>query len=199
MLYKWVLDKTYLTASLAKPCKASCLHLFSFQYFRVMSVVFSACDGIRSVFTAYFPWLRACASWERVDCSVFVAPPLHRRLPYTGLTDSSTRAETGCTGCTDLQLIGSSVADCQALTWPFRVSTCSIRVRTIRSDQEIFIITFEQFDTHPQPPIFKSFSWCFSKHLLVTTKCTRSLTAQFLPASQVVLRSLQVTLLLSSL
>ena len=30
----------------------------------------------------------------------------------TGLTGSSTRARTGCT---DLQLIGSSVADCQAL------------------------------------------------------------------------------------
>ena len=34
-------------------------------------------------------------------------------IVLTGLTDSSTRAGTGCT---DLQLIDSSVADCQALT-----------------------------------------------------------------------------------
>ena len=37
-----------------------------------------------------------------------------RRLPYWA-NGSSTRAGTGCT---DLQLIGSNVADCQALTWP---------------------------------------------------------------------------------
>ena len=34
---------------------------------------------------------------------------------YTMLTGSSTRAGTGCT---DLHLIGGSVADCQALPWP---------------------------------------------------------------------------------
>ncbi len=45
---------------------------------------------------------------------LFVAPPLEDFL--TGLTGSSTRAGTGCKGCTDLQLIGSSVADCQVLT-----------------------------------------------------------------------------------
>ncbi len=42
---------------------------------------------------------------------LFVAPPLEDCL--TGLTGSSTRAETGCT---DLQLNSSSVADCQTLT-----------------------------------------------------------------------------------
>ena len=35
--------------------------------------------------------------------------------PYTGLTGSSTQVEIGCT---DLQLIGGTVVDCQALTWP---------------------------------------------------------------------------------
>ena len=42
-----------------------------------------------------------------------MTPPLEDCL--TRLTGSSTRAGTGCT---DLQLIGSSVADCQALTLP---------------------------------------------------------------------------------
>ncbi len=42
---------------------------------------------------------------------LFVAPPLEDCL--TGLMGSSTRAGTGCT---ELQLIGSSVADCQELT-----------------------------------------------------------------------------------
>ena len=42
---------------------------------------------------------------------LFVAPPQEDCL--IGLTGSSTRAGTGCT---NLQLIGSSEADCQALT-----------------------------------------------------------------------------------
>ncbi len=43
---------------------------------------------------------------------LFVTPPLEDCL--TRLMGSSTRAETGWV---DLQLIGSNVADCQALTW----------------------------------------------------------------------------------
>ncbi len=44
---------------------------------------------------------------------LFVLPPLEECL--TGITGSSTRAGAG-TDNTDLQLIGSSVFDCQALT-----------------------------------------------------------------------------------
>ncbi len=76
-------------------------------------VVFSACDGIRTgnsmpVLTAYFPVL---AYGIMGKGGLFVAPPLEDCL--TGLTGSSTLAGTGCT---DLQLIGSSVADLQVLT-----------------------------------------------------------------------------------
>ncbi len=71
--------------------------------------MFSACGGIRTgsklpVLTASdFPVLR--------KGGLFVAPLLEYCL--TGLAGSSTRAGTGGT---DLQLIGSSVADCQAMT-----------------------------------------------------------------------------------
>ena len=78
-----------------------------------LRIVISACGGIRTgrkrpTYVSFAPcWLMA--SWERVDCS------WHHNDCYTGLTGSSTRAGTGCT---DLQPIGSSVADCQALICP---------------------------------------------------------------------------------
>ena len=46
-------------------------------------------------------------------CGLFVTPPLEEYL--TKLTGSSTQAGAGYT---ELQPIGSSVADCQAWTWP---------------------------------------------------------------------------------
>ncbi len=75
--------------------------------------VFSAFGGIRTgskipVLTAYLPVL---AYGILGKGGLFVTPPLEDCL--TGTTGSSTQAETGCT---DLQLIGSSVADSQALT-----------------------------------------------------------------------------------
>ena len=75
--------------------------------------MFSACGGIRtgnimSVLTAYFPML----ALDVFDKGWIVSG-------LTGLTGSSTRSGTGCT---DLQLIGSSVTDCQntdlTLVWP---------------------------------------------------------------------------------
>ena len=77
--------------------------------------VFSACGGIVYVVFQFwqptFPcWLRV--TWDRVDCRLFMATPLKGCL--VGLTGSSTRAGTGCTNS---QLNGSSVADCQTLTW----------------------------------------------------------------------------------
>ena len=79
----------------------------------LLLVVFYACGGIRTgngmpVLTAYYPVL---AYGILGKGELFVAPSLEDCL--TGLTGSSTRAGTGCT---DLQPIGSSVADCQALT-----------------------------------------------------------------------------------
>ncbi len=79
----------------------------------LLLVVFSACGGIRTgsrmpVLTAYFPVL---AKGILGKGGLFVTPPLEDCL--TGLTGSSTRAGTGCT---DLQLISSSVVDCLALT-----------------------------------------------------------------------------------
>ena len=77
--------------------------------------VFSACGGMyrytarkdcMTVLTAYFqgiPLVQFRVSWARLDC-------------LNELTGSSTQARTGCT---DLQLVGSSVADCLALTWRF--------------------------------------------------------------------------------
>ncbi len=77
-----------------------------------MLVVLSACGGM-PVLTAYFPMklLMAMASGILGKGGLFVAPPLEDCL--TGLTGSSTQGGTGCAG---LQLIGVSVADCQALT-----------------------------------------------------------------------------------
>ena len=60
------------------------------------------------------PW-NGAASWERVDCSLHYTT---RRWPYwvsKGLFYPSWNR-------TDLQLICSSVADCQALTWLTRLS-----------------------------------------------------------------------------
>ncbi len=79
----------------------------------MLFVVFSVCGGVRTgkgilALTAYFPVL---ALGILGLGGLFVAPPLGDCL--TGLTGSSTQAGTGCT---DLQLIGSSVTDCQALT-----------------------------------------------------------------------------------
>ena len=59
--------------------------------------MFSACGGIRTLVVG--------------KGGLFVAPPLEECLTWQ--TGSSTRAGTGRT---DFQLIGSSVADCQALT-----------------------------------------------------------------------------------
>ena len=78
-----------------------------------MLVVFSACGGIRTVMkmqvlTALFPVL---ARGILGKGGLFVAPPLEDCL--SGQTGCSTRAGTGGT---DLQLVGSIVADCQALT-----------------------------------------------------------------------------------
>ncbi len=75
--------------------------------FYMMLFVYSACGEIRTdsllpVLTAYFPVLAK---------GIIVAHCGQDGL--TLLTGSSTRAGTGCT---DLQLVGSSVADCQALT-----------------------------------------------------------------------------------
>ncbi len=83
-------------------------------------VVFSACGEVRTsrtmpVLTAYFPVLSQGILGK-------VAPPLEDRLPYgaNGLV-----YPTG-TGCTDLQLIGSCVADCHALTLHGgEVATCN--------------------------------------------------------------------------
>ena len=61
-----------------------------------------------AVLTAYFPVL---AEGILGKAGLFVTLPLEDYL--SGLTGSSTRAGTGYT---DLQLVGSSVADCQALT-----------------------------------------------------------------------------------
>ena len=73
--------------------------------------MFSACGGIRTaklpVLTAYFLVL---AYGILGKGGLFATQPLEDRL--TRLTGSSTRAGTGRTY---LQLIGSSVADCQAL------------------------------------------------------------------------------------
>ena len=79
----------------------------------LLLVVYSACCGIRTgrrlpLLTAYFPVLVYGILGRG---ALFVALPPKDGL--TGLTGSSTRARTSCT---DLQLIGSSVADCQALT-----------------------------------------------------------------------------------
>ena len=60
------------------------------------------------VIAAYFPVL---AEGILGKGGLFVAPLLQDCL--NGLTGSSTQAGTGCA---DLQLIGSIVADCQALT-----------------------------------------------------------------------------------
>ena len=75
--------------------------------------VFSAFGGMRTgrkvpILTAYFA---VQALGILAKGGLFVAPPLEDCL--TGLNGSSTRAGTGCT---KLQLIDSSVADCQALT-----------------------------------------------------------------------------------
>ncbi len=73
----------------------------------VLFFVFSACGGIRTC--SKRPVLTGPTFWERVDCRLSVAPPLEA----TGMSGSSTRAGTGCT---DLQLISSSVAT--AKHWP---------------------------------------------------------------------------------
>ena len=80
----------------------------------LLLVVFSACGGIctnrtLSPLTAYFLVL----AWGtcRGKGGLFVAP---RRLPcFTGLKNSSTQAGTG-------YAVGSSMADCQALTSPLK-------------------------------------------------------------------------------
>ncbi len=80
--------------------------------------MFSACGGLRTgkslpVLTAYFPVL---AYGILGKGGLFVAPPLEDY--FTGLTG---------TGCTELQLIGSSVADCQALTCPvYSLLNCNV-------------------------------------------------------------------------
>ena len=58
--------------------------------------------------TAYFPMLFQGILGEG---GLFAVPPLEDY--FTGLTDSSIRAGTGCTA---LKLIGSRMANCQALT-----------------------------------------------------------------------------------
>ena len=84
--------------------------IFSYKNcFIIVLDVFSACGGIRTgsrkpALTAYFPML---AYGILGKGGLFVIPSLENCL--TGLTGSSTRAGTDCT---DLQLIGSSVADC---------------------------------------------------------------------------------------
>ena len=72
--------------------------------------MFSACGGIRTVST---PVLTAYFSVLGKGGGLFVPPPLEDCLFATGLTGSSAR--TG-TNCMDLHIIGSNVADCQALT-----------------------------------------------------------------------------------
>ena len=78
--------------------------------------VFSTCGGIRTdskmpVLTAYVPLL---AYGILGKSGLFVAPPLEECL--TGLMGSSGSSTRAGTCSTNLQLIGSSVADCQALT-----------------------------------------------------------------------------------
>ncbi len=85
--------------------------LLQSRHVNYIFIVFSACGGIRTgsklpVLTAYFPVL---AKGILGKGGLFVALPLEDCL--TGLT--STQAGTGGT---ELQLIGSSVAECQALT-----------------------------------------------------------------------------------
>ncbi len=94
-------------------CSSSKFKLFKLKKDIFLFFVFSTFGGVRTgirspVLIAYFPVLVYGILGKG---GLFVAPPLEDCLP--GLTGSSTRAGTGCT---DLQLIGSSVADCQALT-----------------------------------------------------------------------------------
>ncbi len=72
------------------------------------------CQFLTALFA--LKWMRA---------GLFVVPPLEDCL--TGLSASGSSTQAG-TGCTDLQLVGSSVTDCQALTWPNgHMPTCSNR------------------------------------------------------------------------
>ena len=76
----------------------------------LLLLVFPACDGIRTgsklpSWTAYFPELAYGILGKGV---LFVEPPLED----TGLTGSSTQAKADC------RFIGSSVNDCQVLSWP---------------------------------------------------------------------------------
>ncbi len=70
----------------------------------IILIVFSACGGIRAGSKLPVYGILGNGGW-------FVAPQLEHCL--TELTGSSTQAGTGGT---ELQLIGSSVADCQTLT-----------------------------------------------------------------------------------